>query len=230
MRPSSELTHADVARAYARWAPVYDLTFSAVMRRGRQALADSLKGRTGMVLDVGVGTGLELPMFDRNLRLVGVDLSEPMLRLCESRIRSRRLDAVLALMDAMDLAFADQTFEAAVAPFVLTVAPDPARLLDELARVVREGGEIVLVNHIGAEAGAAARIERWLAVRSAALGWRPAFPWRIIADWIAERPDISLVERRPIAPFGLFTLVRLRKTGGNSPGAVARVGAGGQGE
>src|SRR6185503_18838904 len=102
-------------------------------------------------------------------------------------------------MDANQLAFADATFDAAVAPYVITVVPEPERTLDELARVVKPGGEIVLVNHIGAETGSMARIEAWLGRRSASLGWRPEFPWEIIGNWIASRADISLLERRPLA-------------------------------
>ena len=92
-------------------------------------------------------------------------------------------------MDAMRLAFSDSCFDAAVAPYVLTVVPDPAATLDELMRVVKPGGEIVLVNHVGAESGPIAAIEAWLGRRSAALGWRPQFPWAIIADWIAARSN-----------------------------------------
>jgi phosphatidylethanolamine/phosphatidyl-N-methylethanolamine N-methyltransferase len=207
------LTHADVASAYARWAPFYDLAFALVMRAGRRAAANAISRFSGKVLDVGVGTGLELPMFGPDVRLTGIDLSEPMLRRCQNRVRARGLARVegLAIMDAMQLAFPDAAFDAAVAPYVLTVVPDPARTLDELMRVVRPGGEIVLVNHIGAESGLVAVAENWLASRSAALGWRPTFPWSVVGNWIAARRDVVLLERRPVPPFGLFTLIRLSR-------------------
>ena len=92
-------------------------------------------------------------------------------------------------MDATKLGFRDGTFDAAVAPYVLTVVPDPESVLDEIARVVRPGGEIVLVNHIGAERGLRAAIEAWLGKRSAALGWRPEFPWAILDRWLARSAD-----------------------------------------
>ena len=94
---------------------------------------------------------------------------------------------------------------------MLTVVPDPAATLGELARVVKVGGEIVLVNHVGAEAGPIAWIERWLGRKSAELGWRPEFPWSILGDWLASRDDLRLVERRKIAPLGLFTLARIER-------------------
>lgn len=219
------LTHADVEDAYARWAPVYDLAFTAVMRPGRKAAAAAISRIGGRVLDVGVGTGLELPMFDRAVTLTGIDLSEPMLRIAQRRVTAERLGNVtgLVVMDAMKLGFADGSFDAAVAPYVLTVVPDPERTLDELVRVVKPGGEIVVVNHIGAERGPIATVESWLGKRSASLGWRPEFPWSIVGDWLAKRPDVRLLERRTLAPFGLFTLIRMA-TGAGGQGASTRHG------
>ncbi len=91
-------------------------------------------------------------------------------------------------------------------PYVLTVVPDPAACLDEWLRVVKKGGEIILVNHIGAETGPMALLlEAWLGRHSASLGWRPEFPWAVVGDWIAAEPRVKLVERRALAPFGAFT-------------------------
>jgi phosphatidylethanolamine/phosphatidyl-N-methylethanolamine N-methyltransferase len=208
------IENAHVEAAYARWAPVYDFTFELVMRQGRRAAAAAASRSGGAVLDVGVGTGLELPMFHPGTRLVGVDLSEPMLRRAAARVRREQLSNVdgLIVMDAMRLAFPDGCFDAVVAPYVLTVVPDPGATLDELLRVVKPGGEIVLVNHVGAGGGPIAAIEAWLGRRSASLGWRPEFPWAIIADWVAARDRARLVERRAIAPLGLFTLARILRT------------------
>ncbi len=207
------LENAHVEEAYARWAPVYDLAFTAVMAPGRRAAVAAAQRRGGSILDVGVGTGLELPMFDRQVNLVGVDLSEPMLRRAQTRIARKKLVQVagLCVMDATRLAFPTAHFDSVVAPFVLTVVPDPSATLDELARVVKVGGEIVLVNHVGADSGPIAWIERWLGRKSAELGWRPEFPWSILGDWIAARDDLRLVERRKIAPLGLFTLARIER-------------------
>ena len=109
------------------------------------------------------------------------------------------------------LGFADGAFDATLAPYLLPVVPDPARTLDELARVTRRGGEIVLVNHFGAETGPVAHVEAWIGRHSAALGWRPQFSFSIVTDWIAARADVRLIERRVVRPFGLFTLVRIAR-------------------
>ena len=209
----ASIDNANVEEAYARWAPVYDLVFAAIMKPGRKAAAAAASRDGGRVLDVGVGTGLELPMFSRTTRLVGVDLSEPMLRRAQDRVTKQRLGNVEGLikMDAMNLAFPDASFDCSVAPFVLTVVPDPHATLNELARVTKPGGEIVLVNHIGAETGPIAATETWMGRRSADLGWRPEFPWSVIGDWIAGRDDVVLTERRKLNPLGLFTLARIAR-------------------
>lgn len=208
------LDNAHVAKAYARWAPIYDFVFAAVMHAGRRsAAAAANRDEAALVLDVGVGTGLELPMFAPSLRIVGVDLSVPMLQRAARRVREAKLGGVegLAVMDACRLAFADATFDVIIAPFVLTVLPDPQASLDEWLRVLKPGGEIILVNHISAEKGPIARLEGWLERRSAALGWRPRFPWAVVGDWLAANAQVVLAERRRLAPFGLFTLTRIAK-------------------
>jgi phosphatidylethanolamine/phosphatidyl-N-methylethanolamine N-methyltransferase len=207
------LDNKHVKNSYARWAPVYDLVFALVLRPGRKAAAAAADRPGGHVLDVGVGTGLELPMFDRRTRLTGIDLSEPMLRRAQRRICAKALGNVegLVVMDAARLAFRDAHFDAVVAPYVLTVVPDPHGSLDELARVVKPGGEIILVNHVGSGQGPMAWIESALAKCSAELGWQPEFAWSILGGWIDSTPSVRLVERRKLPPFGLFTLARIAR-------------------
>jgi phosphatidylethanolamine/phosphatidyl-N-methylethanolamine N-methyltransferase len=200
-----------VERAYARWAPVYDIVFDRIMDTGRRAAVAAASRAGKRILDVGVGTGLELPHFAAELEVTGVDLSEPMLRKAQERVRAHKLIQVkgLCVMDAARLAVADDSFDAVIAPYVITTVPDPEGTLDEFARVVRPGGEIVLLNHISAETGARAAFERWLARQTQHLGWRPEFPWERIGNWCASRPNITLLERRTMPPLGLFALIRL---------------------
>lgn len=210
---SAVLGNKHVKNSYARWAPVYDLVFALVLRPGRKAAAAAADRLGGHVLDVGVGTGLELPMFDRRTRLTGIDLSEPMLRRAQRRVRAKALGNVegLVVMDAARLAFPDAHFDAVVAPYVLTVVPDPRASLEELARVVKPGGEIILVNHVGSGQGPMAWIESALAKCGAELGWQPEFAWSILGDWIDSTPSVRLVQRRKLPPFGLFTLARIAR-------------------
>jgi len=201
--------------AWARWAPFYDLTYSAWLAPGRQAGASASSRLLGPILDVGVGTGLELPMFSPGARVFGVDLSEPMLRRAVDRVRRERFSHVegLSCMDATRLAFPDSSFGGALLMYVLTVVPDPAAVLDEVARVVRPGGEILIVSRISPEASALVALERWFGrLFGPRLGWRPYFPWSVIGDWLKARTDMRLVERRRCGSLGLFTLVRVQRT------------------
>jgi phosphatidylethanolamine/phosphatidyl-N-methylethanolamine N-methyltransferase len=223
-RESEALDNCDVESAYARWAPIYDLTFNAVLKPGRRALTAAASRAEGPILDVGVGTGLELPMFEPHTQVFGVDLSEPMLRRCAQRVAREELGHVvgLAKMDATRMAFPDAAFGCVVAPYVLTVVPEPEVMLDELARVVRPGGEIILCNHISRKDDPLAILDTWLDRHVAPrLGWRPQFPWSIVGDWIDGRADMELVERRLLAPFGLFTLIRIRRLPVEQAGAPA---------
>jgi phosphatidylethanolamine/phosphatidyl-N-methylethanolamine N-methyltransferase len=156
-------------------------------------------------------------MFSNAVKITGVDLSEPMLQIARKRVADLNLTNVedLRVMDAMNLEYGDDSFDGAVAPYVITTVPDPVRTMDEMARVVRPGGEIIIVNHIGADSGPIAMIERFMEKRAEKLGWRPQFPWEIIGDWIKSRPGLELVERRRLNPLGLFTIARIRKVPGD---------------
>jgi phosphatidylethanolamine/phosphatidyl-N-methylethanolamine N-methyltransferase len=209
----SELDHRTIASAYARWAPVYDLVFDKVMAPGRRALAEAANRPNGKVLVVGVGTGLELPYLSPTRQIVGVDLSLAMLQLARNRIRKTDLGNVagLLVMDAMRLGFPDNSFDVVAAPYVLTVVPDPVHTLDEMLRVTKPGGELVLVNHFGGESPVLARAERILARYSSRLGWHPEFSWQIVAAWLEKQSQATLAERRLLTPLGLFTLTRIAK-------------------
>jgi phosphatidylethanolamine/phosphatidyl-N-methylethanolamine N-methyltransferase len=209
----AELDKVTIARAYARWAPVYDLVFGAVFERGRRAAIDAAEQIGGRILEVGVGTGISLPDYKRTNRLVGVDISEPMLRKAQERVAEQRLSNVdaLAVMDAKHLGFPDASFDVVVAQYVITAVPEPEATLDEFARVLRPGGEIILVNHIGAETGLRRAFEQWFSPVARRLGWRPEFPWARLTRWAEHAGAVRLVERRPMPPLGHFSLIRFAK-------------------
>ncbi|HEX4409628.1 MAG TPA: class I SAM-dependent methyltransferase [Xanthobacteraceae bacterium] len=208
-----ELDNAGVAKAYARWAPVYDFVFGAVFDRGRQASIAAAEQVGGRILEVGVGTGLSLPDYARSNRLVGVDLSAPMLHKAKDRVAEQQLTHVdgLAVMDAQRLGFMDGAFDVVVAQYVITTVPDAEATLNEFARVVRSGGEIVLVNHLGAESGPRALYEKIFAPVGRRLGWQVEFRWERLAQWAARHGGVRVVERRPMPPLGHFSLIRFAK-------------------
>jgi phosphatidylethanolamine/phosphatidyl-N-methylethanolamine N-methyltransferase len=208
-----ELDNAGVAKAYARWAPIYDLVFGAVFDRGRKASIAAAERIGGRILEVGVGTGLSLPDYSWTNRLIGVDLSAPMLRKAKARVVEHRLTNVdgLAVMDAQHLGFQDAVFDVVVAQYVITAVPDPEATLDEFARVIKSGGEIVLVNHLGAEQGLRAVYERWFAPLARRLGWQAEFRWERLVQWAARHGGVQIVERRAMPPLGHFSLIRFAK-------------------
>lgn len=167
----------------------------------------------GRILEVGVGTGISLPEYSRKNRLVGVDLSEPMLRKAHERVAELKLTNIdaLAVMDAERMALPDQSFDVVVAQFVITAVPNPETTLDEFVRVIRPGGEIVLVNHIGAEAGPRRVFEVCFAPVARRLGWRPEFRFGRLANWATRHGGVRLIEHRPMPPMGHFSLIRFAR-------------------
>jgi phosphatidylethanolamine/phosphatidyl-N-methylethanolamine N-methyltransferase len=212
---AGDLDQDTIAKAYARWAPVYDLVFGAVFDRGRKASIAAAERIGGRILDVGIGTGISLTDYSRGNRITGVDYSEPMLRKAQERVREHKLANVdvLAVMDAQHLGFPDAYFDAVVAQYVITAVPDPEATLDEFARVTRPGGEIILVNHLGAEAGLRRAFEQWFAPVARRLGWRPEFGWDRLVQWGARHGGVRVVERRPMPPLGHFSLIRFERLG-----------------
>lgn len=211
-RQTITLRTEGVARAYDRWAPIYDMVFGPVFARGRSAAVEAAERIGGRVLEVGIGTGISLPGYGRATRVTGIDISAPMLAKAEERVRALGLRNVEALevMDAERLSFADASFDVVVAQYVVTAVPDPEAALDEFLRVVRPGGEIVITTRIGAETGPRAAIERALAPLTARLGWRTQFAFERYRVW-AEARGVELRERRPLPPLGHFSLIRLAK-------------------
>ena len=210
---AGEIDNSTVVKAYARWAPVYDLVFGKVFERGRRASIAAAERIGGRILDVGIGTGISLTDYAHSNSVVGVDYSEAMLRKALARVREHKLDhvAALAVMDAQRLGFADAYFDAVVAQYVITAVPDPEQSLDEFARVVRPGGEIILVNHLGAESGFRRLFEQGFAPIARRLGWRPEFAWERLAGWAARHGGVRLIERRPMPPLGHFSLIRFER-------------------
>lgn len=201
-----------VRAAYRRWAPVYDLTFGQIADAGRLHAVDLINRRRGTVIEVGVGTGLSLPRYGKHLEVTGIDLSPDMLAKAQERVDEKGLGNVAGLheMDAGELAFPDETFDTVVAMYVLTVVPEPERVMRELERVCAPGGEVILVNHFSQDEGLRGWFERRLAPLAETLGWRPVFP----LERVLGCAGLRLAEKRSLRPFGLFTMLRFVKQPG----------------
>jgi ubiquinone/menaquinone biosynthesis C-methylase UbiE len=200
-------------KAYARWAPVYDVLCGPVFLNGRRAAASAARAVGGRILEIGVGTGLSFDDYDDTTEITGVDMSEPMIARARERAKTGRYPFVkeLAVMDAHNLGYPDASFDCVVGQFVITLVEDPERVLSECTRVLRPGGQIILVNHLYSEHGLAAAVERLLAQKARKLGLRPEFPFQRLAAWAQAHGGAELVERRKVKPFGVYTLVRFQR-------------------
>jgi len=198
-------------KAYARWAPVYDRLCGPVFVEGRKAAAQAARAHGGKILEIGVGTGLSFDDYDDSTEITGIDMSEPMIARARERLESGRYPFVkeLTVMDAHNLSYADATFDCVVGQFVITLVEDPERVLSECARVLKPGGQIILVNHLYSEKGWAAAVERLLAQKARRLGLRPEFPFQRLAAWAENHGGAELIERRKVNAF--YTLVRFRR-------------------
>lgn len=202
-----------IEKAYARWASIYDIVCGPIFVSGRHAAAQAACAVGGKILEIGVGTGLSFDDYGATTEITGIDISEPMIARARQRAESGRYPHVkgLTVMDAQNLRYPDASFDCVVGQFVITLVADPERVLSECARVVRPGGQIILVNHLYSERGLAAAVERLLAQQARAVGLRPEFPFARLADWAANHGRAELIERRKIKPFGVYTLVRFRR-------------------
>lgn len=201
-----------VRSSYSRWAPVYDGTFGAITRIGRHRAVDCINRRPGSVLEVGVGTGLSLDLYGPGLEVTGIDFSREMLDKAVEKVERLGLDRVRALrrMDARALDFPDNHFDTIAAMHVLSVVPEPERVMAEIARVCKPGGKVVITNHFAAERGILGALERTFAPLAHVIGWHSDF--RI--ETVLQEPALVLEQRRILPPLGMMTLLVLGKRGG----------------
>lgn len=197
------LSRAQVERTYRRYAPVYDLLFGASLGPGRVAMTKLVKALAPEnILEVGVGTGLTLSHYPAQSRITGIDVSQDMLAAAHRRVGADDIGRVgLRAMDAEAMDFASGTFDCVTLPYVLSVTPNPDRLVAEVRRVCRPGGHIVIVNHFSGQ-------RPWRALESL-LG--------PLAGWLGFRSEFTLEQHvlrhgwevLSVEPTNLLALSRL---------------------
>jgi phosphatidylethanolamine/phosphatidyl-N-methylethanolamine N-methyltransferase len=208
---AKDIELSTITRAYAKWAPFYDAVYSRILRQGQTEAVRAALACGPDILEVGVGTGLSLSDYPAGYAVTGIDLSKPMLDHAAGKIAAHNLTNVtgLAVMDACRLGFRDEAFDAVVGQYMITLVPDAEAALDEFARVLKPGGEIVLVNHIGAEKGLVAILERTVAPLAKRVGWRSEFQLGRIRAW-AESAGFTVASAKRVGFAGFFTVVRLK--------------------
>ncbi len=199
-----------VRTSYARWALFYDQTFGAVTNYGRRrAVRFVNESGARNVLEVGVGTGLALPHYAPHLQVTGIDFSEEMLEKARAKVREKGLGQVKELrqMDARTLDYPDGHFDMVVAMHLVSVVPEPERVVAEMARVCKPGGKVLITNHFAREKGLLAAIERLAAPLENILGWHSDFE----IERVLGEESLQVVERRPWPPLGLMTFLLMEK-------------------
>ncbi len=216
----ARLDLAAIQQAYRRYARRYDVYFGALFQPGREAIIECLNCRPGTrILEVGVGTGLSLPLYPERVSVTGIDVSPEMLRRARARrYRARCVaDIELRVMDAERMDFADDTFNTVVAMYVASVVAHPVRLIDEMRRVCKPEGELFILNHFHSANAVVGWAEALLAPFSRKLGFHPDFSLRRFLD----ETHLELIESRPVNLFGYWTLLRARN---NKPVAADPTG------
>ena len=201
------VTQDAVSKAYGRYAPVYDMVFGAVLEPGRRALAAAVaREQPASLLEIGVGTGLLLPQYPKEVAVVGIDLSAEMLDKARQRADQMPDRSIRLLQsNAETLQFDDAAFDCVTIPYVLSVTPEPARLLAEARRVCRRGGAIMVANHFS---GSRAwwLLEKMVSPLAARIGFSSEF--RFDEQIVARGCQVERVE--PVNLFGLSRLVVIR--------------------
>jgi phosphatidylethanolamine/phosphatidyl-N-methylethanolamine N-methyltransferase len=210
---TNDLPHQMMETAYARWAPIYDALCGPFFLKGRRAAAAAARRPGAKILELGVGTGLSFADYGPENEIFGVDISEPMILKAHERLATGAHPHVkeIRVMDAHSLDYPDASFDVVVAQFVITLVQDPERVLSECARVLKPGGEIILVNHFYSERGIAAAVERWSARYVNTIGLRPDFPVSRLLKWAESHGGIDFIGREPVKPLRMFTVVRFRR-------------------
>lgn len=179
------MQEASTRKIYDIQSSFYDATFGRlVSRRIAKAISHMNIGETDQVLDLGIGTGQSLNYYPTYGRIVGIDLSGGMLRQCRRKIQDRGLShATVMQADAMNLPFAENSFDHVFISHVISVVSDPIKLVIEAQRVAKPGARIVLLNHFQSTNRFVAMLEKWLCPICTKLGWRSDLP---LQDLIRE--------------------------------------------
>ena len=194
-----------IERVYSSYAGVYDRVFGRVFQDSREVVARNLKVEPGeRVLEVGVGTGLCLPLYPRDCQITAIDLSSAMLEKAAARVKELGLENVTLLrMDAGEMDFPDNTFDIVIAAYVVTAVPDHRKLMKEMIRVSRAGGRLILLNHFTQESPIIAAVEKAISPICTRIGFRTDLSVdEVIDGW----PLIKERDQR-VKPLGMWHIV-----------------------
>ena len=199
------MNHELLERVYNGYGNYYDRIFGKVFQDGRERALTGLNPRpSDRVLEVGVGTGLCLPLYPSYVRVTGIDFSQGMLEKAKERVVDLGLkNTELAHMDVGQMTFPDSSFDIVFAAYVLPAVPDHRKAMDEMVRVCRPGGRIVFLNHLVNGSGVLAFFEKLISPVCKYLGFRTDLT---LAEVMRDRP-LEVRSLLKVKPLGMWYLV-----------------------
>lgn len=203
-------------RGYRLFAPLYDIVFGLSLQHGRRLAIRALDGRPGeCILEVGVGSGLALPLYSEGVSVVGIDVSSEMLGKARRRARRRKLNQVNSLleMDVEQMNFDDNSFDKAVIMYAVSGFPDPVRAMAEVRRVCKPGATLVIANHFRSTTALARFFDILLAPLYRLLRYRADLD----ALSFAQDAELDVVARKPANLFGYSTVLVCKNRGSEKP-------------
>jgi len=198
-----------VERVYGILARVYDDFFDWALGPGRRHAVSRLSLHPDdRVLEVGVGTGLSLPLYPKDCHVTGIDISEAMMERARSRLEDLgRLNQELRRMDARALSYPDECFDHVLAPYVISVVPEPEKVMGEMRRVCKIGGTIMVLNHFRSENRMLGLVEKLVTPLTQWIGFRMDLP----ISSVANTPGLEVVRIERLNLMGLWRLVEMRR-------------------
>ena len=173
-----------VIKIYDRWGKFYDLVFKDVFHEGRNVCVDMLDMQPGeKLLEVGVGTGLSLPLYPSTAEIIAIDISSKMLEKAKEKVEKMGLQNVdLSVMDAQNMAYVDNTFDCVTACYVVSAAPDPHKVVSEICRVCKPGGRVVFINHFKSQKFLLAKFEELINGVCKKFGWETTLDLELLLE------------------------------------------------
>ncbi len=210
MTSDSPPLHRDTTGIYDIWSRYYDKIYLTVFGAAHRKIGRAAQNAGHTLLEVGVGTGLVLRHYPRQSTVIGIDICVPMLRKAQEKVTREALSHVRGLitMDACHLGFPDQSFDAVSVPFVISLIPEPEKALDEMARVLKPNGEIIIASKFGAQHAVMSKIDAFLDPLVRKIGWTTNFQMARITQWAENHGGF---DRAQSQRGWLFTVVRLKK-------------------
>ena len=194
-----------VIKIYDRWGKIYDIIFKHIFSEGRDVGSRMLEVKPGEnLLEVGIGTGLSLPLYPRHCRIMGIDISPKMLEKASEKVTEHRLTNIqLEVMDAQNMSFPDNSFDCVTACYVVSAAPDPLKVVSEIRRVCKPGGRIVFINHFKSHNPIHAAFETMLNGVCKKFGWEATLD----LDALLEASNMTLLATEKVNMFDYWRAV-----------------------